>query len=52
MCSCLHEKEKNKWELSGIDSCSERKVTCRVWFHFLMREDSNSERLEGKKSTF
>lgn len=37
MCSCLHEKEQNKWELSGRDSCSERKVTCRVWFHFLMK---------------
>lgn len=23
MCSCLHEKEQNKWELSGTDSCSD-----------------------------
>lgn len=54
MCSCMHEKkkkEKNKWELCGRDLCSERTVTCKVWFHFLMREDSNSERL-GKIKYF
>lgn len=52
MCSCLHEKkkkEKNKWELSGRDSYSERTVTCAVWFHLMMREDSNSERLGRNK---
>lgn len=49
VCSCLHEKEKNKWELSGRDLCSERKVRCRGWFHFLIKEDSNSERQEKNK---
>lgn len=34
MCSCLLEKEKNKWKLAGRGLLSERKVRCRVGFHF------------------
>lgn len=49
MYSCLYEKEKNKWKSAGRDSYSERKVRCRVAFHFLRREYSSSGRLRKNK---
>ena len=34
MCSCLHEKQKNKWKLAGRDLHSERKVSAEWGFTF------------------
>lgn len=52
MYSCLYEKEKNKWKSAGRDSYSERKVRCRVAFHFLRRELQQFWETEEKQNTF